>query len=267
MKNLSIYTLIFLLILSPFKTLLPEARAQGWSWGRTTTGAGVDSWPVVTDPSGNVYGAGLGLDGSIATVFGTHSVAPHAGGGFGYQTLWVKYDPSGNVLYADGTSAGNTWILNIATDRSGNFFVYGTFTSDTMKIGPFVLKNATPGGTGTQYFLAKVNPTGTVLWAVNDGSGIANYVYAGGVSILGGGGVTTDAAGNIYICGSYTGKTMKIGSTTLTNTDPAGSTNDIFVAKYNPSGIPLWATSVGGTDYDYGVSVVEASTVFIYVVG
>jgi hypothetical protein len=62
--------------------------------------------------------------------------------------------------------------------------------------------------------------------------------------------VTTDTFGNIYISGFYSSDFITIGTVTLQN---AGlSFNDIFLAKYNPSGNLLWAERFGGSDNDRG---------------
>jgi hypothetical protein len=54
--------------------------------------------------------------------------------------------------------------------------------------------------------------------------------------------VTTDPAGNIYVAGTFQG-TAKFGAYTLTS---AGGYADVFVAKYDSGGTPLWALAAGG---------------------
>jgi len=54
-------------------------------------------------------------------------------------------------------------------------------------------------------------------------------------------GLATDDEGNIYVSGSFSG-TASLGSITLT----AKGETDIFVAKLDPGGTPLWAVSAGG---------------------
>jgi len=60
-----------------------------------------------------------------------------------------------------------------------------------------------------------------------------------------GGGVikmTKDVNGNIFMIGEFTG-TRDIGAFTVI----ASGNNDVFVAKFNPSGICQWAINIGGT--------------------
>ena len=75
----------------------------------------------------------------------------------------------------------------------------------------------------------------------------------------------TDASGNLYLTGVFTG-TVSFGSTTLTATGGA----DVFVARWNPATSTFaWAKQAGGSgsDYGYGIAVsggnVYISGVFI----
>ena len=264
MKTLSTLLLLAVLMLAPAKGIQSSANAQSWQWGRAGTVTGMDSWPVATDASGNVFGAGYVYSSGISNFGGGVTLA---GSTSGQQSAWVKYNTAGTPLWAGGTVYGSTYIDNIATDPYGNLIVFGTFSSDSMKIGSFVLRNAYGTSGSSQYYLAKISPTGTVLWAINDGNIRSTYLYdVYGHYIMSVGAVTTDAAGNIYITSSFTKPTMTIGTTTLTNSGSSG-TNDIFVAKYTSTGTPVWATSFGGSTDDYGFGITVASTGYVYVSG
>jgi len=235
-----------------------NSNAQGWQWARNATGTiGVDSWSTATDATGNIYAGGLadagGIPGGDTLDFGSGVSLSSVG-----NSIWVKYSNSGTPLWAGCTDG---YLSNIAVDPSGNLILFGIFFSDTMHIGTFTLTNAYGTAFVSQYFLAKVSPSGTVLWAINDGS----TYYDMGYPPLDNGGVTTDTAGNIYITSCFYKPTMTIGATTLTNTDPSGYSYDIFVAKYSPTGIPLWASSIGGiySDFSYGIIVAPSGDVYI----
>ena len=79
------------------------------------------------------------------------------------------------------------------------------------------------------------------LWA--KGNGGNNYDE--GTSIV------TDAAGNIYSCGSFYNDTIVVGTDTLRS---AGLT-DIFIAKSDANGNILWVRSAGGTDQEFPAAV------------
>lgn len=76
--------------------------------------------------------------------------------------------------------------------------------------------------------------------------------------------VTADAGGNIYVVGQYWSASVVFGSTTLTN---AGGPGDVFLAKYDPAGNVLWATSAGGLGYDYGYAVATDAASNVYITG
>ena len=117
-------------------------------------------------------------------------------------------------------------------------------------------------GSMWQYYFAKISPTGNVLWAVNGFNTYGAYFLnvMTGVLIGSTGGVATDAGGNIYITSCYSGS-VTIGTTALSS---VGSF-DIFVAKYSPSGVPLWATSIGGAkdEYSTAIAVTPAGNVYV----
>jgi hypothetical protein len=80
--------------------------------------------------------------------------------------------------------------------------------------------------------------TGNAIWAVSAG-GTGNEQTTS---------IAVDANGNSYITGWFEASSFNIGTTTLVNpSTPGNSFNyDYFVAKYDASGSPAWATSVGG---------------------
>ena len=70
----------------------------------------------------------------------------------------------------------------------------------------------------------------------------------------------TDASGNVYVAGGFSG-TVNFGNTTLVS---AGS-SDIFVAKWSStSGSFAWAQRAGGSDYDYAAALaLNGSNVYV----
>lgn len=115
---------------------------------------------------------------------------------------------------------------SIGVDSKGNVFVAGSFYVSAT----FGTLTATSAG-ASDGFLAKVDPSGKVLWVLRVGN-----TYTNGL------GVTVDAvAGQAYIYGSFS-STMSIGSKVVTS---KGS-SDVFVARVDGSGKVLWAASAGG---------------------
>lgn len=72
------------------------------------------------------------------------------------------------------------------------------------------------------------------LWAKNPSGNSVDEINS----------IKVDAAGNVYMTGFYDGPATAFGTTTLTNST---GWRDIFVAKYDASGNPVWVKSTGGT--------------------
>jgi hypothetical protein len=159
------------------------------------------------------------------------------------QWLWAVQagGPTGGWgNYDAGTS--------IATDNQGNKYITGAF-SDTVTFGSHTL---TASGL-YDIFVAKMDPSGTWLWAVKAGG--LRYAEAVGIAV--------DDVGNAWVTGSIRG-TVTFGSHTLT---AEGYNIDVFVAKLDPSGNWLWAVSAGGTDINRGFCITPDGSGNAYVTG
>jgi len=75
--------------------------------------------------------------------------------------------------------------------------------------------------------------------------------------------VATDAIGNVYVTGKFSGITITFGTTTLTNSGEY----DIFLVKYDANGNVLWATSAGSTLSEGACSVATDASGNAYVAG
>jgi hypothetical protein len=89
----------------------------------------------------------------------------------------------------------------------------------------------------------------TPIWAHKGGGAGYDISY----------GVCTDAPGNIFITGVFTGNANFDGANILS----AGG-DDIYIAKYNSAGTIQWARSDGGLQGDKGLAVVAAGTDVYY---
>ncbi len=76
---------------------------------------------------------------------------------------------------------------------------------------------------------------------------------AGGANTDIGNGICTDSSGNIYITGNFSSPTTFFAGTTITNNGT--NTNDVFLAKFTPSGSLVWVKSFGGPGNDYGYAL------------
>jgi len=108
------------------------------------------------------------------------------------------------------------------------------------------------------------------LWATNFAKGDAYGLYLPynyNTGMLNDGSVATDDSGNIYVSAIFDSANIAIGPYTLTNSDITGNTSDIFAAKFSPSGVVAWATSVGGSANDFNYAITVATTGEVYIAG
>ncbi len=159
----------------------------------------------------------------------------------------AKFDPSGNTQWLRQYGAtGSDYGYTITVDDNGMIYIAGTFHAST-RLGDYTLNSAT--GANTEIFVAKLNASGTVLWAKN-----VAWTPSGPSSDLGpaASDIVTDKNGNLYVVGRFK----------LTSTFGPGfmltssGQSDIFIAKYNASnGNVRWVKKAGGSGYDKGYGV------------
>lgn len=135
------------------------------------------------------------------------------------------------------TRAGGTGFergFGIAADNAGNSYVTGPFGGTAIfGAGEANETTLTPAG-GLDIFVAKYDPSGALVWAKRAGGG--------GIDL--GSAIATDGDANSYVTGRFSG-TATFGAGDTNETILTG-TNDIFVAKYDPSGALVWAKRAGG---------------------
>ena len=158
----------------------------------------------------------------------------------------AKIDASGTYVWA--TRAGGTLFddgWGVSTLSDGSAIVSGYFAG-TATFGSTTLASAG----GADVFVAKIDASGTYVWATKAGSTSADQ----------GRGVSTLSDGSAIVSGSFQG-TATFGSTMLTS---AGS-YDAFVAKIDASGTYVWATRAGGTllDDGWGVSTLSDGSAIV----
>jgi gliding motility-associated-like protein len=235
-------------------TLSQACVAQGWNWAtgsKSPPGIGdfIDTWATAIDNNGNSFVASW-VAGNPVSSYGPYSVANP--GGY-TQTTIAKLDSSGNFLWAKGVNNTNSFPLKITTDTSGNVYLLGTYDHKILTFDADTLLN--PSG-AIMYFLAKLSPAGNVLWATN----IIPPGLTGLTSDPGVGGLGIDSSGNIFIAGIFN-TTSSIGTSVVV----CNGGYDIWVAKYSPSGSPMWAESYGGTgdDWAYDLRVTRSGNIYV----
>ena len=139
---------------------------------------------------------------------------------------------------------------SIAVDAQGNSFVTGWYQNTAT----FGTVNLTSAG-GYDIFIIKYDNSGQVVWAQSAG-GINNDI---------GYGIDLDANGNIYVAGAFTGTAMFGTAISVTSVN---NSSDIFVARYDMNGNPVWVQQAGSTTDDQAQAIaVDKAAAKIYVSG
>ncbi len=167
--------------------------------------------------------------------------------GTGREDIFVvKYDTDGNVLWAKQSGSTETDKgAALTTDAMGNVFAVGTFRSSIS----FGSQNLTSTGEDDLY-LVKYDPLGNVLWAKSYGGPSFDYIRD----------IALATDGSIFITGAFISE-ITLGTNTLIS---AGAV-DIFTAKLDSTGTPLWAKQVGGTGVDFssGIGIDQQNNCYV----
>ncbi len=230
--------------------LMYAAGNFAWARGVDETGdANVSVEDIATDSNGNVYTTGSfsrTVDFDLgAGVFNLTS----AGGDDIYVS---KLDSSGNFVWAKSMGGSNyDYAYGIAVDSNGNVYTTGSFygTADfDPGAGVFNL-------TGSGSFVSKLDSGG-------------NFVWAKGVNGSDGTAIALDSSGNVYTTGNFQGTVdFDPGAGVFYLTSASAGYYDTFVSKLDSSGNIVWAKSMGGSDYDYGLGVAVDSSGNVYTSG
>ena len=205
---------------------------------------------IAVDAAGNAYVAGIARPTDFPTTLGAFQTASGGGG----DAFVTKLNLTGSALVYSTYLGGSDFDVarGIAIDAAGNAYVSG-FTASTnfpTTLGAF---QTTYGGGALDAFVAKVDPTGSVL---------VYSTYLGGSDIDGSVGIAVDAAGNAYVTGGTS-------STNFPTTPGAFQTagGGAFVTKVSPTGTGLaYSTRLGGVsggDGGQGVAVDAAGNAYV----
>ncbi len=178
-----------------------------------------------------------------------------------YALVWGTYY---------GGSNGECFYLgcSITTDANANVFVAGATVSTNFPTQPsgsayYQSSNAGPADA----FILKFNNLGVLLWATYYGGN--RYDHASSI--------TTDAIGNVFV----TGRTYSPIFPTYDNGTYYDSTcgtdgncnydgtlhSDVFILRFDNSGVRQWATYYGGSNDDKGRSIITDTSGNVFVIG
>ncbi len=142
----------------------------------------------------------------------------------------LKYSALGNLLWQKLWNNGSSsQATGIALDSSGNIYISGSVNTSC---------NGYYAGV-----LIKLDPNGNILWQKTMNQAVDNSFSA----------LAVDSAGNAFVAGTY-------------NNGIQGS-QDILIARFDPSGNLVWQKSWGGSGPDIGNGIALDSSDNVYVAG
>jgi hypothetical protein len=158
---------------------------------------------------------------------------------------WVKQ--TGSTDHDHGNS--------IAIDANGYIYTTGDF-SNTVDFDPGNGISNLTSVEGLDIFVQKSDTSGQLIWAKQ----------MGGTGDNSGNSITTDADGNVYITGIFSG---------TVDFDPGAETSelstfggrDIFIQKLDPNGELIWVKQIGGTSFDYAYSIALDAYANVFITG
>lgn len=223
--------------------LITKTDAQGnFLWARSLSGPGNEIIRNITiDQQGDIII--LGEFESGANFSGTQLSNDGEADGF-----LAKLNPDGGIIWVKSISNENYAGFNeVNVDANGNIYALGEFTN-SISIGPTTLTT----GTSKNILFVKFSPDGNPLWART----------FGGTAQKAGNGLVVLPDGQAILTGYYV-SVMQIGSTNHTNNGLA----DIFLAKFDTDGNPVWSRTMGGTGTDNGFALYTSSDGDIFLGG
>jgi len=159
----------------------------------------------------------------------------------GQQSIFLlKFDTDGNFLWPQRIGHLSPNALDMSTDHSGNLIVSTIFNlneGQNIQIGDKTYH----GPLSSDVLLIKFDREGNLLWSETAGGEGQEY-----------NGITScDAEDNIYLTGEFTSNTVSIGNAQVQLHEGEGN---IFMAKLDPQGQPIWMRSHGGAKGQSGSS-------------
>lgn len=220
----------------------------------SATGANFSTNYAIADNNNNFIVAGMfGISDTIPIVFDAINL-PKSNPASINEIFFIKFDPSGNALYAKTVGgAGFDALSSLTADNSGNIYFGCGFSSDTLRAGNSYVVNSLGGGVifPQDFAYGKMDSNGNPVWLKSIPVGVN-----GSASFY----ATATQGGEFYFAGQFKVPSVNFGITTL---NPC-----LFALKADVNGNPLWAIQIGDTVKSGNVFGVAADALDnLYLVG
>lgn len=212
-------------------------------WSSTFGGNDLDgSYGIATDRQNNVLHTGY-FRGSceFRYIGGTQHRVSH-----GTSNMFItKFDPQGSILWLHSIGGtGSAGGVGIVCDHSENVIVLGGFSGKVdFDPGPDSMMLESRGS--GDVVIAKFDANGIFNWAISFG-GRGRENSAGGIAI--------DHEGNVVVSGNFE-DTVDFDPGPAQAIHISKGNDDMFLAKYDPSGNLIWVNAFGGVSLDKSESI------------
>lgn len=205
-------------------------------WAKNAGGKGGDkAHSIALDGLGNLF-----LAGEIEDTAYFDGIMISTGLAEINNMFIAKYDTSGDALWARNIRIDGplqTRGYGITCDAAGNAYICGATRGDTYYGNTYLF--TTTGDYDATLF--KFSPSGGLIWSRKMGGLESDKAY----------GVVADNQGYIYVTGYFVGQAFFAPGVSRTG---RGGT-DIFLAKYDTSGVLQWVEQAGDAGFDRGWDV------------
>lgn len=159
--------------------------------------------------------------------------------------LNLMLDSSANVIWAHN-AVGDSYGSIIFSDFTSNCYSIGNYTN-TLIVGPDTLLGQGNGGP----FIIKYDINGNNIWAKTFGNSDSPFIKQ----------IKCDSSGDLILSGNFSSGPLILNRDTLNS---LGYT-DIFIAKIDSSGNPIWGKSIGSSESENleGLDLDENGNIFI----
>jgi len=202
-------------------------------WTKIIEGSNAkNSSPPITDKEKNVYLTGsfsdtLFVDDQLLIAQATEDV------------FIGKWDQNGQLVWLKNFGIrGLNRASEIAISQSNEVIIGGNFK------GMLALESDTITANTPDFdvFLAALDKNGTPKWLQKAGGVLEDDFKS----------LALDPAGNCYLVGQYTGRLTLSEDIEITT---EGFNENGFILKYDKSGTPIWAKSIGGTNFENATDI------------
>ncbi len=226
----------------------------GVLWAKSIGGLGIDqAGTIALDANGDVYFGGI-FNGTVdfnpgSGVFNLTSSGNEDG-------FILKLDNLGNFIWA--IKIGGTLsdaLSTISIDNQNNLVISGDFKGTADFDPTSSVQNLVSNG-GTDSYFAKYNLNGQFIWVKQ----IGNLTNDERIE------TSIDDEGNIYTSGYFQGTIDMDPSLGTFNLTSVGG-EDIYIGKYSKNGFLIWAKSIGGSQGQRQIRMLNDNNGYFYVTG